>query len=446
MKNVSLAVALSLVLFACSDSTDTPDGGDGGAPPGDGGACTGTGTGSINVVINGLPAGVDARVTFSGPDDMPVAATASTTLTEPVGNYTVKAEIVAKADPIVRTLYKPTVSTSSFCLGGAPQSVTVDYAAIASSNKLWTTNANNDSGQVLAYAGADLVATGSPAAKVATKGTAGANAGKALAFDKDGNMWAIGSTTADASVLRYAAADLGASGQKTPDRKIDVKLSGCSPSVNSLAFDSNGALWATLPCENKVLRLTPETISSSREYTPVDGDYATGATGPRHLAFDKDGNMWVSDDTTVRRFAPNARTADIILSPKAANSAVLAPDALAFDKDGNLWVTDFGGGSVYKLAPADLAGPTKDVVPSVIITIDVLALLESIAFDESGGLWLTYSQGKLARLAPEKLGASTSPGTPATPTTIITSADIGSAGYLAFFPAPAALPLYSSFR
>ena len=73
-------------------------------------------------------------------------------------------------------------------------------------------------------------------------------------------------------------------------------------------------------------------------------------------------------------------------------------------------------------------------------TIYVGALLEGIAFDESGGLWLTYSRARFARLASSQLGTSSTAGAPAISQTIITSANIGSAGALAFYPAPAALP------
>jgi streptogramin lyase len=251
-------------------------------------------------------------------------------------------------------------------------------------------------------------------------------------------------------LLRFPAADLGASGTKTPDRKIDPQLSGCSPAHTSLAFDPSGALWTTVLCSDQILRISPETLGTSTEYTPAPEDFATGTHDPRGIAFDAAGNMWISDATSIHLFpaaslAPGQPHAPSFkIDAKMENDAELPPDALAFDKDGNLWVTSFGGNVVYKLTPADLApaGSSKSVVPSVQITISVGALLESLAFDESGGLWLTYSQGKVARVAPEQLGTSTGAGDPTIPTTIVTSADIGYAGGLAFFPAPAALPLY----
>jgi hypothetical protein len=447
-------LALTSALVGCTISSGTsPDGSSSGEP---GAICSSEGTGSIAVVVAGLPEGLDAKVEITGASGTPSEATASTTLADrPAGNYTASAKRVAKPDPIVRTVYEPTVSTSSFCLEGTKtQTVTVTYAEVGSSNKLWTGNGNNPSGQFLGFASADLTATGTPAAKIALSGGAGNAPGKTAAFDKDGNLWSLGATVGDATLLRFPASSLGATGEKTPDRKINPDFGGCGPALKNIAFDPSGALWGTVDCANKVVRLAPETLAASSDYTPSEADYATGVTAPQSLAFDKDGNMWVSDSTSLRRYPAaslaigQAHIPDFELKPKAENENPLTPDLLAFDKDGNLWATSFGGNAVYKLTPADLTPSvaTKELIPSVILTVSVGALLEGLAIDESGGLWITFSQGKLARIAPEQLGTSTTPGAPTEPATVVTSADIGYAVGLAFYPSPAGLPLYARFE
>jgi streptogramin lyase len=459
---LALAGALSMTTLACEDTSggdgpSTDDGGPGTDAGADASTCSTEGTGSIEVVVSGLPDGVAPKGKVTGPSGSDVDVTAATTLADqPAGSYAVTAARVVRPDPIVRTVYEPTVSSSEFCLEGTKtQTVTIAYTEVGSSNKLWAANSTVDA-QLVAYAGADLAATGTPGAKVKTKGASGqgAHAGKAVAFDKDGNLWGIGATTADAPLLRFTAADLGASGDKTPDRKINPQLSTCSPGFTSLAFDPSGALWTTSTCSNQILRVSSDTLSSSKDYTPVADDIVTGVEEPHALAFDKDGNLWVSGKTAIHRFsaaslAPGQpHTSDFAISAKAENDAALPPDALAFDKDGNLWVVNFGGNAIYKLTPADLtpAGATKEVVPSISITVSVSALLESLAFDESGGLWLTYVSGQIARLGADQLGTSTGPGAPTAPATILTSADLGSASALALFPAPANLPLYSRFE
>ncbi len=458
-------VASLLTLMGIGSATGctvTTSGGDDGGPPptGDGGAstCSAEGTGTISVEVTGLPAGLAANVKVAGASGPPVDVSGTTSLAdEPAGEYSVTAERVADAHPIVRTVYEATVNLASFCLEGTTtQTVSVSYTAVASSHKLWSTNANSQTGQLVAFGGADLGETGSPAPNVGVKGASGqgASAGNAVAFDKEGNLWTLGGTTVDAPLFRFKASDLGTSGEKTPDRKVTPKLTGCSPSLTALAFDPTGALWISDTCADRILRVSPERLAGGGEFTPEAADIATGVAKPGKLAFDKDGNLWVSGESTLHRFAAASlaegepHVPDLAITIKAANSAKLDSDALAFDTAGNLWMSSFAGGIISKLTPEELAptGPTKEIVPSVSIGTGVTDLVYAIAFDESGGLWMTAGQNKLTRLGPDQLGTSTEPGSPRTPSTIITTTDLGYSDALAFFPAPAGLPLYGRFE
>jgi sugar lactone lactonase YvrE len=449
IRSMSVLVT-AFVLAACGGSSGTTTG-DGGTETGEGGTCATGATGTVSINVTGLPAGVNAKVTVTGPSGT-TSVSATQSITDAAsGSYAVTAEVVTKADPIVRTAYAPAVSTSSFCLeSGQTQTVDVTYKEIATSHRLWVTNSNNPSGQLLAFPSASLGATGAPSASPAVK----APAGRALAFDKDGNLWALGATTVDAPLARFAAADLASAGQKMPDRKIDVDVGGCAPpGLSNMAFDKDGALWLASACANKVMKLTKEQLGASGK--PAPSVVISNTADPLGIAFDAAGNLWITDTGagTLLRYdasrlaASTSDAADLVLTPRAANNAQLKPSHIAFDAGGNLWAINFGGNSVYKLTPAELAGTgAKDVVPSIEVTVTVSAILASMAFDESGGLWLTYSQGKIARLAPAQLGASSGPGNPTTPETILSSPDIGSAHAMAFFPAAAGLPLYASLK
>lgn len=401
MKNparLGLASLLALAAIhsaACTATTsDTTDGGGGGGG-GDAGACSSEGTGTITVTVNGLPAGVDAKIKVTGVATSDVTATQSLS-SAAAGSYTVTAERVASADPIVRALYEPTVSVASFCLvSSATQAVEVTYAPIPSSNKLWSTNANA-TGDILAFKGADLAASGARTEEVNLTGPGGVS----VVFDKDGNMWAIGPTVSDVPLVRFPASQLGTSGAKEPDRKVNPLLTGCSPGLSALAFDASGALWSTITCSDQILRIPPEKLAASGEYTPDAGDFGGGLDKPHQLAFDKDGNLWVSS---------------------------------------------FGGNIVYKLTPADLTSTTPVKPPSVLITLPVNALPVSLAFDDGGGLWTQLGAGQLGRIAPTQLGTSTDGGAPTMPQTIVSASSYGSGTSLAFFPAAANLPIYSRF-
>ncbi|MBX3191588.1 MAG: SMP-30/gluconolactonase/LRE family protein [Labilithrix sp.] len=410
------------------------------------GACATTGTGSVAVNISGLPAETAAKVKITGAGGATDVDASRTLAGIAAGSYEVSADRVAVADPIVRTVYAPRVTESTFCLEGEQtKTVEVTYEKVGSSNKLWLTNANNDTGQLQGFASSGLASTSTSASEVAAKGPGG----RALAFDDEGNLWTLGPTTVDAPIARFAAGDLGASGAKTPDRKIDY-APACLPGYTDMAFDPNGNLWITSACAKEVVRLTPGQLASP---SGVTADVKIGGLqSPAGIAFDASGNMWIADQDKKRvvrydasRLAASSNDPpSLAIDARAPNDAELAPSTLAFDNGGNLWATNFGGNVIYKLTPAELSATgEQQVTPSVQIAIEVTAVLEGIAFDESGGLWLTYSRGKVARLAASQLGTSSGPGAPTIPETILTSDNIGSAGALAFYPAPSALPLFA---
>lgn len=448
---LSSLITAALAIWGCSSSSTTPSGTTDGGTTADGGACAATGTGTVKVTVSGLPAGVDGKVALTG------AATLSTGVSKDFtgvagGSYEVSAEIVAGADPIVRKAYAPKITTTTICVEDSKtQNVEVTYSEIATSNKLWATNQNNPSGALLGFPSASLTASGSPNAGVAAK----APSGKALAFDKEGNLWTMGPTTADSPLARFAAADLAASGQKNPDRKIDVDLGGCAPGLNTMAFDKDGSLWLTSGCANKIMKLTKEQLAVDGKPTP--SVVISNTADPQAIAFDAAGNLWTVDSTagTILRYdasrltASTSDAANLTITPRASlpSGGELKPTYLAFDAAGDLWAIDFGGNVVYKLLPAELTGTgAKDVAPTVQMAINVGALLESMAFDEGGNLWMTLSQGKVGRVAAAQLTTSTTQGSPTVPDVVVSSPDIGSAGAIAFYPAPAALPLYGSVR
>jgi sugar lactone lactonase YvrE len=427
------------LLVGCggSDPVTPVDGGTGDTGP----ACPATGTGTVVVNVSGLPAGASAKVVVTGPSG-PSNVDATKTITGAgAGTYTVTADKVIVADPIVRTVYTATISSATFCLGsGLTQTLTVTYAAIPTSNKLWVTNGPSN-GTPLGFASASLAASGSPAATVA----ATSSSGRDVTFDQDGNLWSFGGT--DSTLQRFPAGSMGTSGAKTADRTIDLKIA-CVPPTTGLAFDKNGNLWVSSSCSKKVFRVTSAQLGASGDAVPAV--YVTTPKSAAGIAFDKSGNLWVSDpdDAHLLRFdasslSASTSTPSLTMSIKTSNSGEYKPSWLAFDATGNLWGNDFGGNVIFKLTPADQAGTAaKDVTPGVAITLSVGALLEGMAFDEGGGLWTAFSAGKFARIAPADLGTSTNAGNPTAPGTLVSSADVGYVGNLAFYPAPAALPLY----
>ncbi|HEX6271569.1 MAG TPA: hypothetical protein VFZ53_00945 [Polyangiaceae bacterium] len=446
---------LPLSMFAAcgGDGDDSSTGGEAGdtgaaGDTGTGGSsgCAERGEGTLDVRVTGLPSDVDGDVRIEGPSGAD-SVTASTTLeARSGGTYEVSAERVTDDDPIVRTVYDPTVTTAEFCLvAGKTQTVSVSYRAIPSSNKLWTTNANGDHALV-GFASALLATSDEVAASV----TVDAGVGNDVAFDRDGNLWSLGATLAEPPIVRVPAASLGTSGEKEFDRGLVVAGVECLPAMRAIAFDAAGNLWASV-CGDQVVRLDAADLAADGEVTP--SVVLSGVVENGNLAFDAEGNLWFASGGSLGRIdaarldASDSDEPDLLLSVTEPDSAAnpLGATDLAFDTEGNLWVTDFGANVVFAVAADELGASGSVSVPALVrIAIGVSALIDRPVFDESGGLWLGLGANGVARLSPEQLTVSTGAGDATMPEVVLTSGDLGSVGRIGFYPAAAALPLFHS--
>jgi len=451
---------MSLGAAACSEGTDGDgegEGGAGGEKPtshagsgGDtsagaagetsaGGACATDGTGSLSVVVAGLPDGVDPDITLDGPDAQ--SASSSGVISLGAGNYIVSADPVFDDDPIVRTMYTATVSTPSVCVGEGTQNVKVTYSIVPSSNKLWMATGKDD--ELAGFASADIAETVMTDASVSID-TPGAGS---LAFDKDGNLWAVGPTIGEDMLVRIPAAELGASGTREPDIKIKVPEIECFPFINHIAFDPHGNLWLSA-CGNELRRLNANDLKTSGE--KISDVLFTEVEANQGIAFDGAGNLWVAGPTLERFDAARLDLSDIdapdlelSIATAKGNQMLGGGEELAFDKAGNLW--GVAGSTVFQLASSVLDGRgTKSVKANVSFDIDVLALPGTPAFDDGNGLWLSLADGELGRFSPEQLGSSAEPGTAVAPDLLISSDSISTSLPVALFPAPQGLPLYHS--
>jgi sugar lactone lactonase YvrE len=413
-------------------------------PPG---ACDATGMGSIVVTFSGLPAEVMGKAVLRGPTEQTV--TAGQTLMVGSGNWAVSAELVTVSDPVVRTVYAGRVSAPNFCLGrGATQAVDIAWSKVPTSNRLWVGNSSGGTGNLHGFDSAALRATGTTAS--AWNQDVGGSAG--AAFDREGNLWALGNTTVDPLVVRFGAQAFATAVRPMPDRRIDLAAVQCFPRGSALAFDPSGNLYIASPCQKEVYRLNAGQLESAM---PMPALTLKGFQSPSALAFDKAGNLFVGDnggDEVVRYEASalggSAPMPTVKLkarrSTMPADTSVFGVTALAFDLTGNLWAFDFGSSNVvYAFPAAELSGMgTKSVQPLVRMTVSVTGIPEGLAFDEGGGLWVPLRPGDVVRFSPDQLTVSTGAAAPTPPDRTVTGSALGYARDPAFYPAPKGLPLF----
>jgi sugar lactone lactonase YvrE len=438
-----------LLLAGCGGGTKNPDNGFGGST-GFGGSGAGgnigstcpasNATGTLSIRISGTPSG-HGSVSLAGGSTL----TAGNDLSLAAGPQTVTAYLVAEGTQMVRAAYSPVVDVPAPCVrAGQTTIVNVTYSRIASSGALWMGASNTPSGAtLLSFVPAVLASSGPSEATVVAK-TGGSDG---FTFDVFGNAWVIGGTTADPPVARIPAASLGSDGVKTPDVIIDSPSFGTTiPGPTALAFDADGNLWVTIVGEDKVVMIAGSALDTPGVSAPLAAVEEGGISAPQGIAFDSAGNLWVAAGgaSTVMRInaahlTSSGTGADLTItaqSPGPVFGTLASPIGLAFDADGNLWV---GYEDRFaRLTPADQAGSgTKTVTPAVQVAPDVQSLPLGMAFDEFGGHWFADVSGHFACFGDSQLASS---GTK-TPQIIISSADLGYAGWFALYPAPAFTPL-----
>ena len=368
--------------------------------------------------------------------------TASGTVTATAGLHKVTADrVTTPQSGITSQVYEATIDRPNACVHpGATTIVNVTYALVPTSGKLWVGigNAPDDS-TMLGFGPASVASTGSPAADVAAN-TGGSDG---FTFDRAGNMWVLGGTVADPPLARYRAASFASDGDKVPDIVIDSPSFGAEiPGPKAVALDADGNLWVSVVAAGKIVKFSAAQIAATG--SPDAAVERGGIPSPLGLAFDRAGNLWVAaqdDDTVVRidaaHLAASGTGGDLAITAHTPDAATLKPVSLAFDAAGSLWVNY--DGTIARIPSSNLTGTgAVTITPAIQITTDVLTLPLGLAFDQDGGLWLAFAAGEFARLAPNQLTASGA----VAPSTIISSPDVGYAAWFAMYPAPPSTPLY----
>ncbi|PJF39389.1 MAG: hypothetical protein CUN55_14480, partial [Phototrophicales bacterium] len=161
-----------------------------------------------------------------------------------------------------------------------------------------------------------------------------------------------------------------------------VELPGKRAYPDSITIGPDGNLYVSSYCEGDIWRITPD----GQLDVYFDGDDGIGAASG--LAFAPDGMLYVIDggdcsprkwSATLKRIAPETKTVERVTNIGTED----LPNALAFDADGNLYVSDSRTGAIRRLegenfitwwdAPsrdASLTGLAYDFVNNGLVTAD----------------------------------------------------------------------------
>ena len=139
----------------------------------------------------------------------------------------------------------------------------------------------------------------------------------------------------------------------------------------------------------------------------LPGTSAIGLSWPRGVAFDAYGDMWVPDQSNNRilEFVPpfsDGMSASLVLgqsgftanTPGTGRNSLKGPRAVAFDSGGDLWVADTGNDRILEFVPPFTSGMSASLVigqTSFTGGCVTFCSVWGLAFDQYGNLWATNS-------------------------------------------------------
>jgi sugar lactone lactonase YvrE len=281
------------------------------------------------------------------------------------------------------SLALPSVTLSG-AAGGGNASVAFD-----ASGNLWALNSATNT--LNRFDAVQLGSSGTPVPAVTISSSAGSLSRPAsLVFDRNGNLWIanLGNDT----IVMLTPYQLSQSGSPTPGLVISANTSQFDPSlhgVSSLAFDKDGNLWALNgAAPENVVRFSPDQLM--RSGTPAAAFSLTpGLSAAADIAFDAAGNLWITDygASAVVKYAaaqlvPGSNPGQATWI-RSINGSLANPAGLAFDSSGNLWVANAGNNTLVEFAADQLpASPSADSPEAASIISDIRDLaLGSMAFN-----------------------------------------------------------------
>jgi sugar lactone lactonase YvrE len=183
---------------------------------------------------------------------------------------------------------------------------------------------------------------------------------------------------------------------KVPEREIGGKK--VRANVSGIVFNQAGDLYLTAGGFSEVLRIRGRNLDPDNPGTA--GPFATDTEGANGIAFDRNGNLYVSGGRNGRiyRTGPEGGRAQVIAQvaphtrklPDGKSEQALTANGIVFDKQGStLYITDTARGAIWKLA---IGSDGKTDQPVLMTQSSLLEGADGPAFDPQGNLWVAANE------------------------------------------------------
>jgi len=231
-----------------------------------------------------------------------------------------------------------------------------------------------------------------------------------------------------------------------PRRTISSSVFG---SPQGVVFDYYGDLWVidggTVGSDGSVApalyEFTPKqlsNLSSNSAPTPVVTITSTSFVFPQQATFDRNGNLWVSDNGSNAVYVLSAKQLSTTASVTPAQSITSTPGftgplGITFDYRGNLYVANNGTTTIFQFSasslpvvnPSSTTGTSTALTPAVTLSDNGSGSIQApwaLAIDGSGDLWSSNANAPntVVEFKPSQFTASGSP----TPNITLASATV----------------------
>lgn len=347
----------------------------------------------------------DATVTANG------VCWSSTSSTPTIANSKTSDSVHTSTTPFISNITGLTANTTYYVRAYATSSVGTSYGSVIK----FTTN-SSAGGPVAAV----TIYAGSQTPGFADGGLTSAlfNSPQGVYADASGNVY-VGDTF-NSSIRLISGGQvttLAGNGQIGYAQGLGAVAQFYGP--QDMVKDASGNLYVADQGNNVIRKITPDGTVSTFAGSGIAGYYnSTTASsaqfrGPRGLAIDSKGNIYVADrdNNVIRRITPAGAVSRYAGYPKATYfdatedttnsvySGFHSPTSLAFDASGNLYVADAGNYAIRKITPARVVttvagGPNQT---------DVVGTPAGIAVDSQGNFFISDQSGRVLELTKDNV-------------------------------------------
>jgi sugar lactone lactonase YvrE len=175
-----------------------------------------------------------------------------------------------------------------------------------------------------------------------------------LAVEPTGNLWATQFASGGVARVTMAGAVLLQAGSGESGFADGRGTSAMFANPSALAFDNSGNVFIADEGNQRIRKLTPAGDVTTFAGSGVHGFFDGSGTqaqfrGPRGLAFDSEGNLYIADvgNRRIRKVTPDGNVSTVAGSGaegftdgEATSASFVAPTGVAVDVAGNIYVAD----------------------------------------------------------------------------------------------------------